>query len=168
VRGEWKHPYPPGLLLPFGAYSGFQAAGEITNQHKNQSFQIMIMEKQGDNSTKKIVVQAIIDKIEKEGQVNEIKTQIVEGYNQPEMVAKKSSDQEGYTPDVIAVHAGSNDLYEVELDADNIVLEKWQIFSLYSKKSNGSFSIVTPKDNLEKVRNLLKSNQIHAKLIYFS
>lgn len=128
----------------------------------------MIMENKEDNSTKKIVVQAIIDKINKEGQVNEIKTEIVEGYKQPEIVAKKNSDEAGYMPDVIAVHPGGNDLYEVELDADHFILEKWRLFSLYSMKSNGSFSIVTPKDNLEQVRNLLKSNQIHARLIYFS
>jgi transcriptional/translational regulatory protein YebC/TACO1 len=128
----------------------------------------MIMEKKADNSTKKIVVQAIIDKIENEDEVNEIKTQIVEGYKKPEVIAQKNSDQEGYTPDVISVHTGRKDLYTVELDAENFVLEKWRLFSLYSKKSNGNFSIVTPKDNLEQVRNLLKTNQIHAKLIYFS
>jgi hypothetical protein len=126
------------------------------------------MEKKADNGTKKIIVQAIIDKIENENQAHEIKTHIVEGYNTPEKIAKKNSDKEGYTPDVISVITGRKDLYEVELDANNFILEKWRLFSLYSRKSNGNFNIVTPKENLEQVRNLLKSNQIHAKLIYFS
>jgi hypothetical protein len=126
------------------------------------------MEKKVKNGKKKIVVQAIIDKIEKENEVKEIKTQVVEGYNKPEKIIRKNSDQEGYTPDVISVHSSREDLYEVELDKDGYILEKWRLFSLYSKKSNGYFSIVTPKDNLKQVRNLLNTNQISAKLIYFS
>lgn len=127
------------------------------------------MEKREETGTKKIVVQALIDKIEKENVSSEIKTQVVEGYDRPEKITKKNGDQEkGYIPDLISESTWKTNLYEIELDENNYILEKWRLFSLYSKKAKGSFIIVTPKDKLEQVRNMLKSNQISAGLIYFT
>jgi hypothetical protein len=126
------------------------------------------MEKKEENGRKKIVVQALIDKIETEDKSREIKTQVVEGYKKPEKITIKDSDRKGYTPDLISEASNRTDLYEVELDEHNYVPEKWRLFSLYSKKTKGNFSIVTPKDNLEQIKNMLRSNQINAKLIYFT
>ena len=126
------------------------------------------MEKKEDLGRKKIVVQALIDKIETEDKSREIKTQVVEGYKKPEKITIKDTDHKGYTPDLISEASNRTDLYEVELDEHNYVPEKWRLFSLYSKKTKGNFSIVTPKDNLEQIKNMLRSNQINAKLIYFT
>jgi hypothetical protein len=126
------------------------------------------MEKKTQNGKKKIVVQALITKIENDHQSTEIKTRIVEGYARPERITMKDSDQEGYMPDVISESNDWTNLYEIELDENNYILEKWRLFSLYSKKAKGNFSIVLPKDKLEQVKNMLQSNNIKARLIYFS
>lgn len=126
------------------------------------------MEKKAADGQKKIVVQALIDKIKNENKPNEIRTHVVEGYKKPERITKKDGDQQGYIPDVIAESTGRTDLFEVELGDEDYVPEKWSLFSLYSKKNKGDFSIITPKDKLEQVRNMVKSNQIDARLIYFS
>jgi hypothetical protein len=127
------------------------------------------MEKKAADGQKKIVVQALIDKIKNENKPNKIRTHVVEGYKKPERITNKDGDQQqGYFPDVIAESNGRKDLFEVELDDKDYVLEKWRLFSLYSKKNKGDFSIITPKDKLEQVRNMVKSNQIDARLIYFS
>jgi hypothetical protein len=126
------------------------------------------MEKQTENGTKKIVVQALIDKIENDHKSIKIKTQLVEGYKRPERITIKDSGQEGYMPDVMSETDDWTNLYEIELDENNYILEKWRLFSLYSKKAKGNFSIVIPKDNLKQVKNLLQSNNINARLIYYT
>jgi hypothetical protein len=126
------------------------------------------MEKKAENGKKKIVVQALITKIENDHQSTEIKTRIVEGYERPERIAVKDSDHEGYMPDVISESNDWTNLYEIELDEKNYILEKWRLFSLFSKKAKGNFSIVLPKDKLEQVKNMLQSNNIKARLIYFT
>lgn len=126
------------------------------------------MEKKEKNTVKKeFVVQALIDKIEKENQDIEIKTRIVKGYDSPKRIAKQDSDQKGFTPDVLSSTPEKTDLYEVELTQD-YKLEKWKLFSLYSNKLKGTFNIVTPQNNLTAIRNKLKENNIKAKIIYFA
>ena len=60
------------------------------------------------------------------------------------------------------------DLYEIELDENNYLLEKWRSYNRYLKDSKGTFSIVTPRNKLDIVKELLKLNKIKARLIYFS
>jgi len=126
------------------------------------------MEKNVENGKKKLVVQALIEKIEGEEKPTDIKTQVVEGYKKPERITLKDSDLAGYIPDVISESSGWTNLYEIELDENNYILEKWRLFSLYCKKAKGIFSIITPKDKLERVKDMLNSHRIHAKLIYFT
>jgi hypothetical protein len=126
------------------------------------------MEKDLENGKKKLVVQALIEKIESEEKVTDIKTQVVEGYKKPERITLKESDLAGYTPDLISESSEWTNLYEIELDENNFILEKWRLFSLYSKKAKGIFSIVTPEDKLELIKDMLNSHRIHAKLIYFT
>lgn len=126
------------------------------------------MEKDLENGKKKVVVQALIDKIESENKATDIKTQLVEGYKKPERITLQSSDLIGYTPDVVSESSEWTNLYEIELDENNYILEKWRLFSSYSKKAKGIFSIITPKDKLELVKDMLNSNRIQAKLIYFA
>jgi hypothetical protein len=126
------------------------------------------MESQANKMKKKLVVEALIKKLKNEDDAGDIKTILVEGYARPEKIIKKNNGQKGYMPDLISENKGRKNLYEVELDEENYVLEKWKLFSLYSKKSNGKFSIITPENKLELLQDMLKLNQINARLIYFS
>ena len=118
---------------------------------------------------KKIVVQAIIEKAEKDDSDVQIMTNIVDGYERPDRIVVKGEQQRGYTPDVILKKNDTTDLYEVELGKDKeYELDKWRLFSLYSHKQKGNFNIVIPEDNLPRMRELLKENQIKAKILYFS
>lgn len=118
---------------------------------------------------KKIVVQAIIDKAEHDREYIEIMTSIVEGYERPARIMIKGEQGAGYIPDVILRKEHTTDLFEVELGRNkDYELEKWKLFSLYSHKQNGNFNIVIPEDNLTRLREVLKENQIKAKIIYFS
>ncbi len=117
--------------------------------------------------SKKIVVQAIIEKVEKEHTDVEIRTNLVEGFNQPEKIIIKGKQDKGYTPDVLLRGNNSTNIYEVELDQE-YKLDKWRLFSLFSKKQKGSFNIVAPEDNIPLVRKALNENQINARIIYFS
>ena len=118
---------------------------------------------------KKIVVQAIIEKAEKDSEEIQIMTSIVEGYERPDRIVVKGDQKRGYTPDVILRKNETTELYEVELGkAKEYELDKWRLFSLYSHKQKGNFNIVIPEDNLPRLRELLKENQIKAKILYFS
>ncbi|HER10050.1 MAG TPA: hypothetical protein ENO20_14190 [Bacteroides sp.] len=125
------------------------------------------MEKKKHVINKKVVVQAIIDKIENEHDDFEIKTGIVEGYGRPEKIIRKGDQGKGYVPDVILESDQRTELFEVELD-DDFELDKWKLFSLYTTKMKGNFNIVTPEAILPQVREVLNSENINAKIIYFS
>lgn len=116
---------------------------------------------------KEIVAQAIIESIEKEHENPDIRALYVKGYKTPDKIITKGDAEKGYTPDVIYSHEDSTELYEIELDK-KIELNKWRLFSLFSKKENGSLNIVTQEEHLSYFRELLKTNSIkNAKLIYF-
>jgi hypothetical protein len=122
-----------------------------------------------DNVDKKLVVQAIIDKIEEENKESEIKTNLVEGYSKPEKIVREGNDRKGYVPDIISKSSEQTDLYEVELDPEkNDLVDKWKLFLVYTSKLKGKLNIVTPKSKLDKIKGLLKENQISAKIIYFA
>jgi len=118
---------------------------------------------------KKIIVQAIIEKVESDYDDVEILTDILEGYDHPGQIIIKGEKKIGYVPDVVLKKKKTTDLYEVELGRkDDYELDKWKLFSLYSHKQHGNFNIVIPEDNLTHLRKILKENQISAKILYFS
>jgi hypothetical protein len=123
------------------------------------------MEKKAEVS-KKIVAQAIIDKIKDEKKPKEIRTNIVQGYDDPEKITIKDK-KKGYVPDVKAEMTDHTELYEIELE-DDYEIDKWLSFSKHLKKSKGYFYIVTPEENLKMVRDLLKAHKIDAKILYFN
>lgn len=92
--------------------------------------------------SKELVVQAIIDKIEKEQENPEIRTLYVKGYKAPNKIITKGNEEKGFTPDVVFSNEDRTELYEIELD-EKIKLNKWRLFSLFSKKENGNLNIVT-------------------------
>ncbi len=117
--------------------------------------------------SKQIVVQAIIEKVEKEFDNVEIRTSVVEGYERPETISEKGNREEGFTPDVMLTSPEGTEIYEVEMD-QNYQVEKWRLFSLYSGKKNGDLNIVTPEEQLPELRDVLNKNDIKAKIIYFA
>ncbi|MEA1896909.1 MAG: hypothetical protein U9N53_04520 [Bacteroidota bacterium] len=117
--------------------------------------------------SKNHVVKAIIEKAKNDYDDVEIRTSLVEGYEKPGKIIIKGNEEKGYTPDVLLRSENATDLYEVELD-ENYKLDKWRIFSLYSIKQKGDFNIVAPENNLHHLKEALKENQIHAKILYFT
>jgi hypothetical protein len=118
---------------------------------------------------KKIVVQAIIEKAENDHEDVQIMTNILEGYERPERIMVKGEKKHGYIPDVVMKKNNTADLYEVELGKEKeYEVDKWKLFALYSHRQKGNFNIVIPQDNLHRMRELLKENQIKAKILYFS
>ena len=124
--------------------------------------------KEVQNARKKSVVQALISKIKQDNIDSTIKTDLIEGFRKPEKIIRKDTDMNGYVPDVVSEMDGRIDLYEIELHEKNYLLDKWRLFSLYSKKSKGSFNIITPKTNLDKLKDVLDMNKIHANIIYYT
>lgn len=119
------------------------------------------------NVSKKLVVQAIIDKVENEQQDVTIKTGVVEGYQTPEKISDGNDEKKSYIPDVVLLSGDQTELYEVELD-NEFELDKWRIFSHYTDVQDGNFNIVAPEESLPRVRETLKTNNINAKIIYFT
>ena len=117
--------------------------------------------------SKKIVVQAIIEKVESEFNDVEIRTSVVEGYERPETISAKGDSDKGYIPDVMLTSSEGTEIYEVEMDKQYEV-DKWKLFSLYSSKNNGELNIVTPEEKLPELRTMLNDNDIKAKIIYFT
>ncbi len=124
------------------------------------------MSKKSKAINKKFVVQAIIEKIEQENENADIKTGLIDGYEFPGKIIFKGQHDKGYCPDVLSREAKKTELYEIEL-APEPNLEKWRIFSLFSKKEHGSLHLVIPEVHLPFFRKQLSANNIHAKLIYF-
>jgi len=113
------------------------------------------------------VVKVLIDKIKNEDDGAEIRTKILDGYEKPDKVVIKSG-QKGYIPDVVSITEDRQDLYEVELDENDYKLDKWKLFSLYTKKTHGSFNIIIPKNRLDLIKDVLDLNKINANILYFN
>ena len=119
------------------------------------------------NISKELVVQAIIETIEKNHEDPDIKALYVKGFENPHKIITKGNEDKGYTPDVMYRDDGITELYEIELD-NKVEMRKWKLFSLFTKKEKGHLNIVTHQENLHHFRQLLKTNNIkNAKLIYF-
>jgi len=119
------------------------------------------------NVSKKIVVQAIIDKVENDQKDVTIQTGVIEGYPKPEKITDGNDENKSYIPDVVLLSDDHTELYEVELE-NEFELDKWKIFSSFTAGQEGHFNIVTPEESLPRVRETLKSNNIDAKIIYFT
>jgi hypothetical protein len=120
-----------------------------------------------ETTRKKPIAQALIGQIKEKDQKSRIKTDIVEGFRQPEKIIVESDGKKEYVPDMVSETGDRRDLYEIELYEQNYVLEKWRTFSDYSAEANGSFNIVVPKSNMDTLKNILDLNKIEANLIYY-
>jgi len=116
--------------------------------------------------SKEVVVEAVVNSIENTQTDAEIRTLHLKGYNQPEEITSEDKQSGSYIPDVEFRYEDHVELYEIELDTE-IQLYKWKLFSRYTQKRKGNLNIVTQKENLSRFRELLKSHNIPAKLIYF-
>ena len=116
---------------------------------------------------KKIVAQAIIEKVQDEHDDVDIRTSLLEGFERPDKIVIKGNQGKGFTPDVLLKTDDSTEFYEIELNQE-FNLEKWKLFSLYLNKEKGSLNIVTPEDNLPQLRSFLNDNQINARILFFA
>ena len=117
--------------------------------------------------SKKDIAEAIIQKVEEENNDVMIMTSIVEGYERPEMIISKDKQAAGYTPDVMLRTDDIIELYEIDLDQD-FKLDKWMLFSRFTRSEKKSFSIVTPEDNVTPLKTFLNENDIEARILYFT
>ena len=117
--------------------------------------------------SKKTVVKAIIEKVEKEYKNATIRTPLVEGYEKPVRIGFKGKAGEGYIPDVVLDRKDATELYCVELEQDYQV-DKWRLFSLYSLKEKGNLHIVAPEAHLSKLKEALNKSNISARILYFN
>ena len=115
---------------------------------------------------KSMVSRAIISKIEDERNPNEIRTKHVVGYKSPLAVFDKKNDKE-FTPDITAIFENETIIYEIELDTQMSVV-KWQTFSSYARKNNGSLYLVVPNILTERVKGVLDKNEVNAGIITFA
>jgi hypothetical protein len=115
---------------------------------------------------KEVVAEAVVDSIKNTQEDAEIRTPYLKGYEKPDTIKPGEKEGSGFIPDVEFRYNDRVELYEIELNTE-VQLQKWRLFSLYAKKVHGKFNIVTQKENLPRFRELLNSNKISAKLIYF-
>jgi hypothetical protein len=116
---------------------------------------------------KKHIVQAIIDKYEKDSDQVRFHTNLLQGYEKPGRVVLKGSDSPGYTPDVVMEGPDRVELFEVET-GKHYFPDKWRVFSLFSTKVNGNFNIVTHEEQLPQLREFLDMNKIDARILYYT
>ena len=128
------------------------------------------MEKRTSNEdNRKLVVQALITRIEDKNKESEIRTSLVEGYKKPVKIVEEGENRKGYVPDITSKADDQIDLYEIELDPEKDgLVDKWRLFSIYTDETQGNLNIVTPKNKLDQIKGLLKENQIRARIIYFA
>jgi hypothetical protein len=120
-----------------------------------------------ETAKKKSIAEALIGQIKEKDEKSRIKTNIIEGFQQPEKITVESDGKTDYVPDVVSETGDQLDLYEIEIYEQNYVIEKWRKFSDYSYDTNGSFHIVVPKSHLDTLKDILDLNKIHANIIYF-
>lgn len=120
------------------------------------------------NYSKKIIAQAVINKIEETSSPDDIKTKYLEEYSTPQVIELKYEKEkaEMLYPDIIAEYSNRTNLYEIELD-EEINSQKWKFMSHYATQNNGNFHIIIPDFMRDRVKRSLKENGINAALLYF-
>jgi hypothetical protein len=120
----------------------------------------------GRKVNKATVSHAIISKIARERKPKEIRTAHIKGYKKPTKVILNSTEK-SFTPDIEAVYENENVVYEIELNK-KMPVEKWQSFSKYVRKKNGSFYLVVPQKLKEFIKKVLHEKEVNAGVITFA
>ena len=120
------------------------------------------MEKSGIN--KEVIAKAVIKSINTKNPVK-IETRFLKGYDPPDKIVYKSS-RKGYNPDIMVFFEDAIYIYEIELD-DNYETDKWQLFSLYTKKNKGRFNLIVPDWMILSVKATLTKKKIDASILHF-
>ncbi len=115
---------------------------------------------------KSMILQVMIQDIEKKRNPMEIKTDHLKNYSSPEKLTLKGTE-EIHKPDMVVVYDKETHLYEVELDR-KMETEKWKLYSLYASNNHGNFYLIVPDWLRDPVKDRLKEENINAGLIYFN
>lgn len=120
------------------------------------------------NYSKRVIAQAVVQRIEDTREPNEIKTKYLKGYPSPNIIKLKDDKEnvEMLYPDIIAEYENETHLYEIELD-EEINHQKWKFMSLYANEKNGNLYLIIPDFMRNKVKQSLNDNQINAAILYF-
>lgn len=109
--------------------------------------------------TKEQIAMAVIKHIKKSQNAIEVKTGLISSYKNPSKVIWKSNHS-GYTPDIKTISAqGSSDIYEIEI-ANDYNVDKWQLFSLYVKKTHGNLIIVVPESRVTRISEKIRKKNL--------
>lgn len=112
------------------------------------------------------VTKSLIKLLKEERNPETIKAKNIDSLETPDKVSLKNNKQT-YVPDVAVIYDNSTSLYEIELD-NTMPVDKWKLFSLYARKSNGNFYLVVPEYLKEDIKKEINDNQINAGLMFFS
>jgi hypothetical protein len=116
--------------------------------------------------TKEQVAQAIITQLEEQDNKISIKTGLFKTYKSPPKIIQKSINA-AYYPDIqITTSDGHINIYEIELNT-KINIEKWRVFSLFTKLKQGELFIIVPEPNLSAIKRIIVENNFkNIKLMY--
>lgn len=123
---------------------------------------------ENQNYSKRVIAQAVVQRIEDTREPNEIKTKHLKGYSSPSIIKLKDEKEnvEMLYPDIIAEYENETHLYEIELD-ENVDYQKWKFMSLYANQKNGNLYLIIPDFMRNKVKKSLNDNKINAAILYF-
>lgn len=116
---------------------------------------------------KELIVKKLIKILKKKG-VSEFQAKVPE-YPSPNDINYNGSMKK-FSPDLISISDDDKcDLYEVETGLRDREIQdqvaKWILFSNYSKRRNGEFTLIVPESNTDKFEQLLNRMMINAKLM---
>lgn len=114
---------------------------------------------QSTNFNKEAITKAVVKEIKKQYTKAQIQATYTSEFQNPSKLAWKNKG-ENYMPDIIVqnVKEGLN-IYEIELSGE-FDIDKWKLYSLYAKKSNGRFFLVLPRWLMGKARQTLNDNEL--------
>ncbi len=115
---------------------------------------------------KNAVIRAMISVIEDDGEPDKIFARDLDEYEDPKNITGKDESR-GFVPDMAVYYDEAVDIYEVEISGE-INIEKWLDLQSYARKHNGNLYLVVPDVVMDKVKKVLKRNNIGVGLLYFN
>jgi hypothetical protein len=113
---------------------------------------------------KETIIQAVVDYIKSE-ELEDIRARIV-GYSDPAKIVWNTSGK-GYVPDITAAGDGNMFIFEVQHPDSDLSpqIDKWRLFTTFSRKTKGNFYIVGMADQEYTIKNLLYEHRIDAQVL---
>lgn len=112
-------------------------------------------------------IETVAEYVKKKG-YEDIRVDILEGYEAPSKLVRKNSDTEDvYVPDVTGVKRGRKDYFEVVIKSDEAskLASKWQLLGTVAKMKRGELYLVVPRGHFRFASDIVKKYSIEAEVI---